>query len=694
MMWRYRCGRPARRQASVRQALALALAGFAMHCPAALGDVPPAGGLEALPEQRSVPVPLVNTGFEDGTDGWRVAKDGPFGAADGGARTGQRSLRFDSSVPGRYTPSVRQALKGLKGGVYRLRFWAKASNMERPSRGVAGVRVSVEYRRKDGARGSAKGNVLNGTFDWRQIELSVLVPDDVEPASGVISIHRYNKPASGEARFDDFTLQRAVPPPVEAYLRSPNYRGYLSADAPQRVRLWVRVNDRQARGPARVEVTGAAGGAKIATATVASGKAEQVVELDASRWPPGRYAVRARLGDYAYPAYAIQKISAEQRQAMAVWFDEHNVLHLRGRKVFPLGFYNTTRTFDVVDDGEFARLDEMARAPVNLNINYWWWPSDMATRRKYLAEMQKRGIGYLDTLMPFKPGKAKYSPEKFRIANELLPSAGGKLDTQAKCDRFLTLLAGRMRRLPGHAGWYVMDERPFDMVPAIFHQYTVLRAADPDHPTYGVSNRPAEFHRWRDALDVFGMDPYPLMNMKLGRPLSLAARETRAAAEATQHSRPVWMVMQFFQGWSSDRWPTAEELRTMSLMAVAEGARGLLYWSFGARALMSVRDPAKRKDYWQRAVKVTTELKSLEPALLAPDAPEAVSAVSDPRIRWRARRAGGKWYVFACLPAGKFAERTQAKPVEVTFTMTGGRTVSRVFRPDTADWFAVPAEAR
>jgi len=668
---------------------------FVLNGLAASGPVPPAGGLEALPEQRTAPVPLVNAGFEHGTEGWRLADDGPFSVAGGGgAKEGQAYLRFDASIPGRYTPSVRQALGELTAGVYRLRFRAKVSNMKRPARGTAGVRVSVEYKRKDGTRGAGKGEVLNGTFDWRQIEIGLLVPDDVQPGSGVVSIHRYNRPASGEARFDDFTLQRVLPPPVEVYLRYPNYRGYLSADAPQHVRLWVRVNDRRADTPARVEVTDAAGDRRIAAATVAPTRRGQVVVLDAAGWPVGRYAVRVRLGEYAYPPYAIQKISAAQRKALGVWFDENHVLHRNGRKTFPLGLYNTTRTFDVVDGGEFARLDEMTEAPVDLHINYWWWPAETATRRKYLAEMHQRGLGYLDTVMPFLPGKAKYAAGKFRIANELLPSAGGVLDTQARCDRFLALLAERMRRFPGHAGWYVMDERPFDQVPAVFHQYTVLRRADPDHPTYGVSNRADELHKWRDALDVFGMDPYPLMNRKLGRPLSLAARETRAAVEATQGSRPVWTVVQFFRGWASDRWPTAEELRTMSLMAVTEGARGLFYWSFGNAGLMSERDPARRRDYWQRAVKVTKELRSIEPALLAPDAPGAVSAVSDPRVRWRARRAGAKTYVFAYLPAKRFADREAGKPVEVTFALSGGRTVRRTFRPDTADWFSLPTRER
>ena len=674
--------------------VALAVSGLGAHSSARADDVPPAGGLEALPQPRTVAVPLANGGFEDGTEGWHFAKDGPFQVTRSAKRTGQASLRFDAAVPFKYTPSVRQAIHDARPGVYRLRFWIRTRDIRTPQRGTAGVRVSIEYQLADGARRRAATKVFQGTADWQAVELGALLPADMKGSTATISVHRYNIPPAGEAYFDDFAIERLADPPVEAYLLYPNYRGYLAEDGPQKVRLRVKVNDAEASAPASLEVTDAATGRRTASVTAGPGKKEQIIELDAAKWPVGRYAVRARLGDYACPAYLVQKISADQRRRLAIWFDEHNVLHAHGRPVFPLGLYNTTREFDVVDDGEIARLDEMTQAPVNFNINYWWWPSTTATRRRYISEMHKRGIWYLDTVMPFKPGKARYSPEKFLIANELLPSAGGKLDTDATCDRFLTLLAKRMRQIPGHAGWYVMDERPFDMVPSIFHQYTVLRSADPDHPTYGVSNRADEIHKWRDALDVFGMDPYPLMNMKAGRPLSLVARETRVAVEATHHSRPVWMVLQFFQGWSTDRWPTAEELRTMSLMAVTEGARGLLYWSFGSRALMSVKDAGKKAEYWQRLVSVTKELKSLEPALLAPDAPEIVSAVSDPRVRWRGRQAGGKWYVFAYLPAERFSERAEGKCVEVTLTMKDGRKVQHTFRPDTAHWFAVSARPR
>jgi hypothetical protein len=164
--------------------------------------------------------------------------------------------------------------------------------------------------------------------------------------------------------------------------------------------------------------------------------------------------------------------------------------------------------------------------------------------------------------------------------------------------------------------------------------------------------------------------------------------------EAVQNSRPVWTVLQFFQGFSRDRWPTEEELRTMSLMAITEGARGLFYWSFGMRALATVRDEKTREEYWQRAVRVTREIKSFEPALLAPDMPSLVRSVSDGRIRWRARATGKKWYVFAYMPAKKFGEGKETTPIDVTFTLKDGQTVRKAFRPDIADWFSVERSHR
>lgn len=652
-----------------------------------------AGGLTALPARESLDLPLVNPGFEEGWAGWQPERQAAFEIDGRAAREGQACLRLDTAAETQYVPSVRQALPDVGPGTYVLRFWIRTEGMDPPEGRTAGARVSLEYYRQDGGRVWPSTEVFSGTSDWQAVELQALLTADMKPGSAAISIHRYGTPASGFALFDDFTLTRVLPPPIETFLLYPNYRGYLPAGAgsPQHVRLWVRVNEPAREQPARIEVTAAETGRLIDSAEIGVGEAERVVELDAADWPVGSYEVHASLGDYHYPAYLIRRISAEERRGLGVWFDSLNVLHLDGRPTFPLGLYNTVEKFGVVQDADLARLDQMQGASASLHINYWWWPCSLDTRRLYLTAMHERGIWHLDTVNNVFPAEIDLGAAGFPVCDELLPDAEGRLMTQEQCDQYLTALAGQMRQIPAHAGWYVMDERPFGRIPAQFHQYTVLRSADPDHPTYGVSNRPAELPLWRDALDVFGLDPYPLMNMKLSTPLSLAADWTRAGREATHAARPLWMVIQFFQGWSTDRWPTEEELRTMSLMAITEGARGLFYWSMGNRGLRSVSDPQTRAEYWRRVLAVTRELKALEPALVAPDEPEIVSSVSDPRVRWTARVADGRWLIFAYLPAAKFEERAEQPETEVVFGLRDGRNVSQTLRPDTACWLAVAA---
>jgi hypothetical protein len=659
--------------------------------------LPEPGGVRELPATTTQTLPLANPDFEQQWEGWTPRDQEGFAieTQPGAAHSGQACLRFDCGRQTRYVPSLRQKTSGIVPGVYVLRFWLKLDGVSAQAQQTSGVRVSLEYLLKDGQRAWPSTTVFRGTTGWQEKELKAYIPPEADPASVAVSIHRYGSATSGAAWFDNFSLTYLRPPAVEAFLLHPNFRGYLclaSPDEPASVRLWVRRDAAQTQAAIRVEVRDESGRQVLASKTLSDDMAEQIVELDSSTWPLGRHVVEARAGALHSAPIVVQIISAAQRQRFSVWFDANQVLHFHGQPTFPLGLYNTTRQFYNRDDefdgpAETARLEKMAEAPITANVNYWFWAPSVAVRRTYLDAMNRLGMSYLDTVNNVYPG----FPVTPCVA-QLLPDAADRkqLDTQELVDRYLAGLAERMRTQPALLGWYVMDERSFSEVPRHFHQYRLLAQADPDHLALGVSNQPEELAFWRDSLDVIGLDPYPLMNMKAGRPLTLVGDWTRAARQATFHSRPVWMVLQFFQGWSTDRWPTEEELRTMSLMAITEGARGLLYWSYGARALMWVKDPRQREQYWQRLVSVTRELRSLEPALVAADANESVTSVSEPRIRWLARVAGGKCFVFAYLPAERFvADPSAAERIEVRFTLADGQTITRTFRPDFADWFSV-----
>lgn len=668
---------------------------FAEQTARLVAALPEPGGVRELPAATSQAVPLVNPDFEQQWDGWTPASQDAFSieTEPNGAHSGQSCLRFDCGQQTRYVPSLRQKLGGIAPGVYVLRFWLKLDGVSDGTQKTSGVRISIEYLLKDGQRAWPSTTIFRGTADWQQQELKAHIPPEADPASVAISIHRYGSATSGTAWFDDFSLTYLRPPAVETFLLPPNFRGYLSSDESATVRLWVHRDAAQTQAAIRVEVRQGSERQVIASKVLEDDVGEQIVELDASAWPVGSYTVEARAGKFCSTPIVVQKISAEQQQQFSVWFDANQVVHFHGKPVFPIGLYNTTRQFynrdeDFDSPTETERLEKMAEAPICANVNYWFWAPSIEARRKYLDAMNRLGIGYLDTVNNVYPG----FPVTPCVADLMPEEADRKeLNTQELVDRYLARLAERMRTQPAMLGWYVMDERSFADAPRHFHQYRLLANADPDHPTFGVSNKPHELTFWRDCIDVIGLDPYPLMNMKAGRPLTMVGDWTRAATQATFHSRPVWMVIQFFQGWSTDRWPTEEELRTMSLTAITEGARGLFYWSYGARALMWVKDPQQREEYWRRLVNVTRELHSLEPALVAADAPESVSSVSDHRIRWLARIADDKCYIFAYLPAERFVkDPSAAERAEVQFTLADGQTITRIFRPDSADWFAAP----
>jgi hypothetical protein len=212
----------------------------------------------------------------------------------------------------------------------------------------------------------------------------------------------------------------------------------------------------------------------------------------------------------------------------------------------------------------------------------------------------------------------------------------------------------------------------------VFRQYRALAAAAPGSVTYGVlgDGREAQAPAWRDALDVLGLDPYPIVRPGGDNDLAMVGEWTRLGQDAVKRSRPVWMVLQYFPLTAAGGWPTEAELRAMSWMAIIEGARGLLYWSFGDKGLAWVKDPRAREQKWAELVRVTKEIKALEPVLLAPDAAVVGRESSGGVVRTLGKTApDGARYLFA-YNTRRTATRvtwTLAAPATETFDLATGR---------------------
>jgi hypothetical protein len=168
---------------------------------------------------------------------------------------------------------------------------------------------------------------------------------------------------------------------------------------------------------------------------------------------------------------------------------------------------------------------------------------------------------------------------------------------------------------PSLLGFYIEDEPESRSVPP-----EDLRAFKEslkrDHPgvlTAVAMIRPRMVAEYRDATDIFMLDPYPVPQM----PLTWMSDTLEEAARHVSRRR-LWAVVQAFggekhrlQGWP--RRPTFLEMRCLTYLALAHGAQGLFYFSY----------PEIRGDKaaWEDLKRIVGELEKLQNWLRRPNEP-------------------------------------------------------------------------
>lgn len=628
------------------------------------------GGLATLPPIDDGAASLVaNGGFEDRTAKWSVNLDGGVWAIDAGGRSGNASLRLTGADrPG--AGAAEQAVD-LEPGFYTIDGWARGEGLG-AGKERSGVRICLDGRpRRAWWKCTA---LLSGTRDWTRLAQPVLA---VTLAGRYrVSLQPYNGPA-GRAWFDDVRLVPVHRPPLDVFLLYPNFRGYLFDDRPQIVRAALSLTPGARRPDHRVIVRllDEAGGAARAQREYPAAAGRVTAELDATALPPGGTGLlRAELVDakgevlHRAPDYRVVKAPAAAREKFTAWIDEDNVAVLGGRRAFVMGLYNTTGYSD--SPGYYARGQDgwgdakIAEAPVNMLINYHLGAAPVAALTAYMDDLIGRGIFFLHTVNFYYRDAPLYTT---------IPHAAARVGEEA-LHRWIASTLGRHR---GLAGFYTADERPADMVPRVFRQRRELAKGAPGTVTYAVLGDGWEEQAplWRDAVDVMGLDPYPLTRPPGQNDLAMVGDWTRLGRDAVMGARPVWMVIQFFPQTVPSGWPRYEDLRAMSWMAITDGAHGLFYWSFGIRGLAWVKDPAERARHWSDLVRVTKEIKALEPVLLAPDARVATSATPADAVGVRGKRlADGTRYLFVYnrKNAPTSATWTLAAPAQDAAEVTGG----------------------
>jgi len=614
----------------------------------------PVGGLTALPAAvASGPNLVKNPTFaaaEGDIGSWNARAAGPW-SIDRSGREGRAALRLTGADMQPTVPQLEQTVT-LDPGLYTVTSSVRTEQLGTKDN-RSGVRVCLDARPRFNWWHCSP--VARGTSDWTQLSKSGIAVSDRGPYK--VTVGAYGTP-DGSAWFDEVSLTERRKPAVDVYLLYPNFRGMLFEDGPQVVRVAVGT----AQGArVRLALLDEAGGA-VARERIVTGPG--AVELDAAGLRGNAWLLRAELLDangtagFRYPDHRIVRVSSKARESLRVWFDERNVLYMDGKPTFVLGLYttggysNTRPTYATGTDG--WGVTKMSQAPINMLINYHLGRAPIPALSTYMDELASRGIRYLQTVNFYYRDDPQYKNIDYPAAR----------DGEEALNRWV----GRtLSSHPGFAGFYTADERPAEMVPRAFTQRRVLAAAAPGTITYAVLGDGLERQAplWRDAVDVMGLDPYPILKPAGHNDLAMVGEWTRIGQDAVKGARPVWMVIQYFPLTTTGGWPTGPDIKTMSWMAIIEGARGLFYWSWGEKGLAWIKDTRQREIKWGELVRITTEIHALERVLLAPDATVVSGGPAAVRVLGK-RAPDGARYVFA-YNAG-------AAPVTASWTLSAPAT--------------------
>ncbi len=232
------------------------------------------------------------------------------------------------------------------------------------------------------------------------------------------------------------------------------------------------------------------------------------------------------------------------------------------------------------------------------------------------------------------------------------------------------------RSLPAAGFWELGDDTASNRKPASVRKDDLaVKAIDGDVLTTqsDISKLRGRYRKYAHYTDVFRVEIYP-MRAATPQPDEMAQvkRDMEVAYADLEQSgarnRSIWVIPQAFEGWGMwKRFPTYDELRCETLLAIACKARGVAYYTYasgewGARV---------KPETWADLCKVTREVKALEADLVSRDAPKQpkVEIVDGPKLD-----PLGQFPVTALLKStGRLiAATTAVDPVIVRFTLPDG----------------------
>lgn len=327
-----------------------------------------------------------------------------------------------------------------------------------------------------------------------------------------------------------------------------------------------------------------------------------------------------------------------------VRFDRFHRTMVDGKLFYPLGMYWSRNTL-----AKTNALERFAAGPFNCLFNYEATMTS-AEMDRYWAKGLRVIVGMTEMYPPLNGKRAAWgTPDDVK--------------TDEDAERYVRRLVEGIKDHPALLAWCACDEMPEDYQSRLEKRHELLRELDPEHPVFIDLCNPPSARVFLKGYDVVGSDPYPVgfppthrRNAALREPgKSDVWTAGDSAASIVQYSfgmRPVWQVPQAFS-WEWDcrgkyetwmRFPSEMQMRSMVWQQIAEGANGILLYSYGQ--LLNNAKETEFPEYWNRSCRVASEVRDRIPMLLLK--PGLPVARIPKRVRVRTWRDGDSAYVLIC----------------------------------------------
>ena len=344
----------------------------------------------------------------------------------------------------------------------------------------------------------------------------------------------------------------------------------------------------------------------------------------------------------------------EKPETKGVRIDARGITRIDGKPFFPLGMFMWRASPE--------KIDHYAKGPFNCLMPY------AEPTKAEMDYVHAKGLKMIYTLKDCYAG--------------LGGAKGRGITNEASEVAYITRHVKEFKAHPALLAWYTNDELGLDWIKRLTAHRDLFERLDPNHPTWVAHYMVEDIRSHLPSFDVIGSDPYPICQTG-DPPISQVMEHTRITRKCVFGARAMWQIPQAFD-WGAyrvkdkdkTRPPTFDEMRNMAWQFIAEGANGLIFYSYSSWEKMKWRTPPEKM--WESVCRIGEEVKAKFPVFLSDEPAPAVTLITqDASVR--AWRKDGETWLLAVNPT--------YRPKVVEFALEGCKLNRSVSLEPLGVWF-------